>query len=61
MECPICHGTGQTEESHRIICLACNGQGQIDGRDCGQCQGTGETTVVEQIVCDLCQGSGQLE
>ncbi len=56
------------ERRRRLICNACNGDGEVD---CGKCQGTGSVPVkcdeckgtgkVDAIDCDLCNGTGKVD
>ncbi len=64
--CDVCHGSGATAGSGRVVCPDCKGTGQIrqsqgfftTARTCGRCGGQGETPGTP---CPNCRGQGRLE
>ncbi len=64
--CDVCHGSGATSGSGRVVCPVCKGAGQIrqsqgfftTARTCDRCGGQGETPGTP---CPNCRGQGRLE
>ena len=57
-KCRKCMGMGWTLASVDVVCSACLGTGEVQGKKCLSCAGSGKASVETEILCDQCQGVG---
>ena len=78
VKCLNCEGTGIVHDTdcghcdadaHTVVCPACNGTLQANGKDCTVCKGTGAvecnychgTGTMKDAPCPECEGAGQVQ
>jgi DnaJ-class molecular chaperone len=51
-------GMGWVLSRVTVVCSACLGAGEVQGKKCSSCAGSGDANVETEILCDRCQGDG---